>query len=77
LLCGCWLHTRGRELPGNYNHVLLAELFHFQSRRWRQIAVDHIELVHKALKSFIITLSEHITYEDASFWRSEDRSTND
>lgn len=59
-----YTHTRGRELPGNYNHALLAELFHFQSKRWRHIAGDHIKLVHKALKSFIIALSEHITDEE-------------
>jgi hypothetical protein len=57
-------HTRGRELPGNYNHGLLAELFHFQSKRWRQIGGDHIKLIHKALKSFITALSEHITDEE-------------
>ncbi|KAK1996184.1 vacuolar sorting protein VPS1 [Colletotrichum falcatum] len=37
-----YLQTRGRELPGNYSHVLLAELFHEQSGPWRQIAEDHI-----------------------------------
>jgi hypothetical protein len=57
-------HTRGRELPGNYNHALLAELFHFQSKRWRQLASEHINLVHKALKSFIMALSEHVTDEE-------------
>jgi hypothetical protein len=57
-------HTRGRELPGNYNHALLAELFHFQSKRWAQMGSDHIKLVHKALKSFITALSEHITDEE-------------
>jgi hypothetical protein len=58
-------HTRGRELPGNYNHALLAELFHFQSKRWEQLAGDHIKLVHKALKSFITALSsEYVTDEE-------------
>jgi hypothetical protein len=57
-------HTRGRELPGNYNHALLAELFHFQSKRWEQMAGDHIKLVHEALKSFITALSEYITDEE-------------
>jgi hypothetical protein len=57
-------HTRGRELPGNYNHALLAELFHFQSKRWRQLAGDHIQLVHKALKSFITALADHVTDEE-------------
>jgi hypothetical protein len=56
--------TRGRELPGNYNHVLLAELFHFQSKRWRQLAADHVELVYNKLKSFVTMLAKHITHEE-------------
>ncbi|KAI6788241.1 hypothetical protein KC340_g13203 [Hortaea werneckii] len=56
--------TRGRELPGNYNHVLLAELFHFQSKRWRQLAADHIELVYNEVKSFVTMLAKHITNEE-------------
>ncbi|KAI6292488.1 hypothetical protein MCOR33_009822 [Pyricularia grisea] len=38
-----YLRTRGRELPGNYNHVLLAELFLEQSSRWLPIATAHVE----------------------------------
>jgi hypothetical protein len=56
--------TRGRELPGNYNHVLLAELFHFQSKRWKQLAADHIDLVYNELKSFVTVLAKHITHEE-------------
>lgn len=56
--------TRGRELPGNYNHVLLAELFHFQSKRWKQLATDHVELVYNELKSFVTVLARHITHDE-------------
>jgi hypothetical protein len=38
-----YLRTRGRELPGNYNHVLLAELFLEQSSRWLLIAKAHVD----------------------------------
>ncbi|POR34376.1 Interferon-induced GTP-binding protein Mx-like protein, partial [Tolypocladium paradoxum] len=34
--------SKGKELPGNYNAALLAELFHEQSRRWRGIAEVHV-----------------------------------
>jgi hypothetical protein len=66
LICNLKVYsrTRGRELPGNYNHVLLAELFHFQSKRWRQLASDHIELVYNELKSFITGLAKHINQEE-------------
>ncbi|EHA47155.1 dynamin GTPase [Pyricularia oryzae 70-15] len=40
-----YLRTRGRELPGNYNHVLLAELFLEQSSRWLPIATAHVESI--------------------------------
>ncbi|KAK6213891.1 vacuolar sorting protein VPS1 [Colletotrichum tabaci] len=46
-----YLQTRGRELPGNYNHVLLAELFHEQSSPWRKIAENHVsEVVDEVCK---------------------------
>ncbi|KZL63530.1 vacuolar sorting protein vps1 [Colletotrichum incanum] len=53
-----WIRqTRGRELPGNYNHVFFDELFHEQSSPWRKIAEDHVsevvdgvcKWVHKAV----------------------------
>jgi hypothetical protein len=66
LICNLKVYsrTRGRELPGNYNHVLLAELFHFQSKRWKQLAADHIKLVYNELKSFVTVLAKHITHEE-------------
>ncbi|KAK9578591.1 hypothetical protein V6Z92_009264 [Aspergillus fumigatus] len=45
--------TRGRELPGNYNHVLLSELFHEQSSRWSDIARDHVNAVADLVCRFI------------------------
>ncbi|KAK9790466.1 putative GED domain-containing protein [Seiridium cardinale] len=45
--------TRGRELPGNYNHVLLAELFHEQSSRWPDIARRHIDTVWKVVDGWV------------------------
>ncbi|KAK3700512.1 hypothetical protein LTR37_015913 [Vermiconidia calcicola] len=59
-----YARTRGRELPGNYNHVLLAELFHFQSRRWRIMAAEHVEAVFRQLRVFIECLANHISDEE-------------
>ena len=56
--------SRGRELPGNYNHVLLAELFHFQARRWKDMASKHLGAVHTQLESFIQTLAQHVTQDE-------------
>lgn len=34
-------HTRGRELPGYSNQILLTELFHHQSKGWKMLAENH------------------------------------
>ncbi|KAJ5558984.1 dynamin GTPase [Penicillium sp. DV-2018c] len=48
-----YLRTRGRELPGNYNHALLAELFHSQSMDWGKIAREHVDAVAKLVSTFL------------------------
>ncbi|KAF9876541.1 dynamin [Colletotrichum karsti] len=45
--------TRGRELPGNYNHILLAELFHEQSSPWRSIAESHLDAVSHSISKWV------------------------
>ncbi|KAL1845372.1 hypothetical protein Plec18170_009811 [Paecilomyces lecythidis] len=45
--------TRGQELPGNYNHALLSELFHEQSSRWGGIARQHVDVIAKLVSEFI------------------------
>ncbi|KAL9118920.1 MAG: hypothetical protein Q9187_004527 [Circinaria calcarea] len=39
------MRTRGKELAGNFNPLLIGELFWEQSFRWYQIAADHMERV--------------------------------
>lgn len=48
-----YMRTRGRELPGNYNYVLLSELFHEQSSRWQSIAEDHVTRVSEVATGFV------------------------
>lgn len=52
--------TRGRELPGNYNHALLAELFHSQSTRWGRIARDHVDAVAELVSRFLQAASKFV-----------------
>ncbi|KAK5691793.1 hypothetical protein LTR17_025545 [Elasticomyces elasticus] len=59
-----YLTTRGRELPGNYNHVLLTELFHHQSKPWQSIASDHVEHVHDSIVTFIKQAITHLRVEE-------------
>ncbi|KAI9040408.1 putative dynamin GTPase [Aspergillus affinis] len=52
--------TRGRELPGNYNHSLLAELFHEQSTRWADISRSHVEKVVDLVSRFVHSVSAFV-----------------
>ncbi|KAJ6257355.1 Dynamin [Drechslerella dactyloides] len=45
--------TRGQELQGTYNSVLLAELFHEQSSPWLDIAREHLHTVFRSASRFI------------------------
>jgi hypothetical protein len=59
-----YLKTRGRKLPGNYNHVLLTELFHRQSRRWPQIAGNHVDAIYDSIVTFVEQAMAHLKVED-------------
>ncbi|KAK5107072.1 hypothetical protein LTR62_001890 [Meristemomyces frigidus] len=52
---------RGRELPGNYNHALLTELFHYQSKKWKMMASDHIADVFENLSSFVTAAVRYVS----------------
>ncbi|KAF6817471.1 dynamin [Colletotrichum sojae] len=64
-----WIHityvqTRGRELPGNYNHVLLAELFHEQSSPWRKIAESHVSGVLDEVSRWVHNAISKLFHEE-------------
>ncbi|KAL5349553.1 hypothetical protein ACLOAV_005848 [Pseudogymnoascus australis] len=59
-----YLRTRGRELPGNYNHVLLSELYHEQSSRWTLTASAHLTSVLAATASFVDMVLNCIVVEE-------------
>ena len=45
--------TRGRELPGTFNPLIVKDLFSEQCRPWTGIVNDHIQMVWKAIKDFL------------------------
>ncbi|KFH42507.1 Interferon-induced GTP-binding protein Mx-like protein [Hapsidospora chrysogenum ATCC 11550] len=57
--------TRGRELPGNYNSALLAELFQEQSRPWTHIAEAHIYDVLGIASQWIRLANERLVHEES------------
>ena len=52
--------TKGRELPGTFNPMIVADLFLDQSTPWEAIAQSHIETVWKAAKRFLSLAAIHI-----------------
>ena len=47
------MRTRGKELTGNFNPLLVGELFWEQSSRWSQMATDHLEMVAHVCSQFL------------------------
>ncbi|KAF2748951.1 GTP-binding protein [Sporormia fimetaria CBS 119925] len=53
-----WVHhvlerSRGLELPGNFNPLIISQLFWEQSTPWNDIAMQHIEKVFDMSKAFV------------------------
>lgn len=56
--------TRGRELPGIFNSMIVANLFLEQSRPWERIVNDHVQKVWTAANSFLRLVSAHLADGD-------------
>ncbi|CZT11995.1 probable vacuolar sorting protein VPS1, dynamin, and related proteins [Rhynchosporium agropyri] len=52
--------TKGRELPGTFNPMIVADLFLEQSSPWETITRKHIEKVWKAVKEFLNLTTTYI-----------------
>jgi hypothetical protein len=52
--------TRGCELPGTFNPMIISDLFAEQSRPWGGLAKKHIEQVADAVMKFLRHLVSHI-----------------
>lgn len=52
--------TRGRELPGTFNPMIISDLFLEQSRPWEGLAQSHVEEVAHAVKTFLKHLISHV-----------------
>lgn len=49
-------------MPGHYNHVLLTELFHMQSDRWKSFASVHLSHLIRSIQTFV---ADALTYLNA------------
>lgn len=58
--------TRGRELPGTFDPMLVADLFLEQSGNWEAIARGHIDSVWNAASRFLQLAIDHIADNSAA-----------
>jgi GTP-binding protein EngB required for normal cell division len=52
--------TRGRELPGTFNPMIVADLFWEQSLPWEDLADEHIDKSWKAARTFLKSAVTHV-----------------
>ncbi len=64
------VRTRGKELVGNFNPLLIGELFWEQSSGWKKLAINHIEKVSRVCENFLESLLEEKASKDvkARLW---------
>ncbi|EUC27211.1 hypothetical protein COCCADRAFT_112295 [Bipolaris zeicola 26-R-13] len=53
--------TRGRELPGTFNPMVVSDLFFEQSSLWEELARAHIVQVVSAVRTFLRYLISHVS----------------
>ena len=58
------VQTRGRELAGNFNPLLIGELFWEQSENWEDIAQKHVEEISKLCTNFVSDLLQELCPQD-------------
>ncbi len=47
------VRTRGKEVIGNFNPLLVGELFWEQSSKWHDLAVEYLDQVHEVCNKFL------------------------
>ena len=55
--------SRGRELPGMFNPLIVGDIFHQQSEPWDSIAQEHLQATYYAVKNFLELVVAHLTDE--------------
>ncbi|KAK3903389.1 interferon-induced GTP-binding protein Mx [Staphylotrichum tortipilum] len=58
--------TRGRELPGTFSPMVVADLFLEQCRPWEAIARDHVKKVWAAASCFVKLVIAHLADESTA-----------
>ncbi|KAF8538787.1 P-loop containing nucleoside triphosphate hydrolase protein [Trichophaea hybrida] len=57
-------HSRGKELPGSFNPLLIGNLFWEQSRPWEALAPNHLDSVYNACEVFLGLALPYLTTKE-------------
>lgn len=57
-------NSRGRELSGSFDPMLVGSLFRMQSKPWKTIAENHIQRVSASCRQFLESLIPHISNDN-------------
>lgn len=60
------IRSRGRELPGTFNPMLIADLFHEQCTPWRSIVLQYVEAIWTAARDFLDSAFNYLTQEQTA-----------
>ena len=58
--------SRGRELPGTFNPLLITQLFKEQSEYWEVMANEHMVRVYQKCTDFVRLVLEHVAPADTA-----------
>jgi GTPase SAR1 family protein len=58
--------SRGRELPGTFNPMLIADLFHEQCVPWRSIVLQYVEAIWAAVRDFLESAFTYLTQDQTA-----------
>ncbi|KAF2158470.1 hypothetical protein M409DRAFT_71632 [Zasmidium cellare ATCC 36951] len=58
--------SRGRELPGTYNPLLITDLFHEQSSPWKALAQKYLRAVCDATRLFVESTIAYLTHDETA-----------
>ena len=65
-IVGLLERSRGRELPGMFNPLLVEDVFHQQSKPWEGMAQEHVKAVCEAVDAFLELTISHLADEHTS-----------
>ncbi|CAK7266190.1 hypothetical protein SEPCBS57363_001970 [Sporothrix epigloea] len=60
------LSSRGRELPGTFNPLVITDLFRQQSRNWGKIAKECVESIMQSSFALVSAALKHIAVDDTA-----------